>query len=289
MHEPQSLAALHSSLRAWGYTPSDRKIPFTFGPRQAYPIGHHNKGSFLFHLALHIFYFSTGIIVFVSIGPQLYACIKQGKLKTLVTIMALYKVPSADASNGTLLLSAPIIPNEGHAKYVCLDQWVNALVTLASLGTIMAFLMVRCRKHTLCRGLEYATSCHIYVFISRNDRYSPIKLRSTTGLLYNFVTNQILCIEAIELHRGCPWDSMCINWGEVTLTNGDTKIRLPYNVQIPIRKKIKIVQPSERPRLHSPSYGSPETYMVHSEHYTTSLSSSTKTFFPRIYEPTTPI
>ena len=163
MHEPHSLSALRSSLRARGVAPSDRKSPFLFGPRQAYPIGHHKKGSFLFHLALHIFYFSTGIILIVSIGPQLYACIKQGKLKTLVTTMALYKVPGADAFNGTLPLSAPIIPNEGHAKYVCLDPWVNALVTLASLGTIVAFLMVRCRKHTLCRGLEYATACHIYV------------------------------------------------------------------------------------------------------------------------------
>ena len=178
MHEPQSLAALHSSLRARGATPSDRKSPFSFGPRQAYPIGHHKKGSFLFHLALHIFYFSTGIIVFVSIGPQLYASIKQGKLKTLVATMVLYKVPGTDAFNGTLPLSAPIIPNEGHAKYVCLDPWVNALVTLASLGTKVAFLMVRCRKCTLCRGLEYATACHIYVFISRNDRYSPIKCAS---------------------------------------------------------------------------------------------------------------
>ena len=239
MHEPQSLAALHSSLRAQGATPSDRKSSFSFGPRQAYPNGHHKKGSFLFHLALHIFYFSTGIIVFVSIGPQLYACIKQGKLKTLVATMVLYKVPGTDAFNGILPLSAPIIPNEGHAKYVCLDPWVNALVTLASLGTIVAFLMVRCRKHTLCRGLEYATACHIYVFISRNDRYSPIKLRSTTGLLYNFVTNQRLPIEAIELHRGCPWDSMCINWEEVTLTNGD-KWRLPYNMQIPIREKSRL-------------------------------------------------
>ena len=75
MHEQQSLAALHSSLRVQGAAPSDRKSPFSFSPRQAYPIGHNKKGSFLFHLALHIFYFSTGIIVFVSIGPQLYACI----------------------------------------------------------------------------------------------------------------------------------------------------------------------------------------------------------------------
>ena len=160
--------------------------------------------------------------------------------------MALYKMPNAKALNGTLPLSAPIIPNEGHAKYVCLDPWINALVMLASLRTIVAFLMIRCRKHTLCRGLEYAAACHIYVFISRNDRYSPIKLCSTTGLLYNFVKNQRLPMEAIELHKGCPWDSMCINWGEVTLTNGDTKIRLPYNVQIPMRENqdyAQIAQP----------------------------------------------
>ena len=48
MHEPQSLAALHSSLRAQGATPSNRKSPFSFGPRQAYPIGHHKKGLFCF-------------------------------------------------------------------------------------------------------------------------------------------------------------------------------------------------------------------------------------------------
>ena len=79
-----------------------------------------------------------------------------------------------------------------------------ALVTLASTGTIVAYMMVRVRRYTLCRGLEYATACHIYVFISRIDRYSPIKLRSTTGFSYNFVTNQGLPMEALELHRGCP-------------------------------------------------------------------------------------
>ena len=173
LQEPQSLSALHSSLRARGATPPDRKPPFLLGPRQAYPIRHHGKGSFLFHLALHIFYFSTGIIVFVSLDPQVYACIKQGKLKTLVATMALYKLPDTEAFNGTLPMSAPIVPNEGHAKYVCLDPWINTLVTLASLGTIVAYIMVRCRRCTLCKGLEYATACHIYVFIRRSDRYSP--------------------------------------------------------------------------------------------------------------------
>ena len=99
MQEPQSLSALCSSLRARGAAPPDRKPPFLLGPRQAYPIGHHGKGSFLFHLALHIFYFSTGIIVFVSLGPQVYVCIKQGKLKTLVATMALYTLPDTEAFN----------------------------------------------------------------------------------------------------------------------------------------------------------------------------------------------
>ena len=225
--EPTSLKALRSSLKARNAIIENEKTPFPFGPRQDYPIGHHEKGSFLFNLALHIFYFSTGVIVFVSIGPQIYACIKQGKL---VTAMALYKLPGADS----------LIPNEGHAKYVCLDPWLNALVTLASLGTIATYLMVRCRRRTLCKGLEYTTACHVYVFISSNDRYSPIKLHSVTGLLYNFVTNQGVPMEALELHKGCPWDNLSINWGKVTLANGDTQIRLPYNIQVPMKEKARL-------------------------------------------------
>ena len=68
MREVQSLSALRSSLRA---RRTGRKYPFSLGPRQDYPIGHHKKGSFLFHLALHIFYFTTGIVVIVSVGPQI--------------------------------------------------------------------------------------------------------------------------------------------------------------------------------------------------------------------------
>ena len=231
LHEPTSLTALHSSLKArGGGAPPTRKPPFHLGPRQDYPIGHHRKGSFLFHLTLHIFYFPTGIIVFASIGPQIYACIKQGKLKTLVTTMALYKLPGIDA----------LVPNDERAKCVCLDPWINALVTLASLGTIVTYLMVRCRWCTLCRGLEYTTACHVYVFISSKDRYSPIKLHSVTALLYNFVTNQRLLMDSLELHKGCPWDNLSINWGGVTLANGDTQIRLPYNVQIPMKEKARL-------------------------------------------------
>ena len=140
--------------------------------------------------------------------------------------------------------------------------------------------MVRSRKHTLCRGLEYATTCHTNVFISRNDRYSPIKLCSIIGLLYNFVTNQRLPMEALELHRGCPWDSMQINWGEVTLTNGNTKIRLPYNVQIPMR---------EKSRLHSLMKGPDYTaYLLVLQGHTWYTVSTTPLHYSAIQRPFSP-
>ena len=240
LQEPTSLAALCSSLKARSKAHLNRNSPFPFSPRQEHPVGHLGKGSFLFHLALHIFYFSSGVIVFLSIGPQIYAWIKQGKLKALVASMALYKLPTTEAVNETSYMTEFLVSTKGQAKYVCLDPWINTLLTLASLSTIITYIIMRCRKCTLCRGLEYATACHIYVFISKNERYSPIKLRSTTGLLYNFVTSQKLSMEALELSRGRPWDSLRINWGEVTLTNGYTQIRLPYNVQVPLKEKTRL-------------------------------------------------
>ena len=240
LQEPTSLTALCSSLKARSQAPFHRNSPFPFSPRQEYPVGNHRKGSFLFHLALHIFYFSTGVIVFLSIGPQIYGWIKQGKLKALVATMTMYELPTTEAVNETLYLAESIVSKKGQAKYVCLDPWINALLTLASLGTIITYVIMRCRKRTLCRGLEYASACHVYVFISKNERYSPIKLRSTTGLLYNFVTNQKIPMEALELHKGCPWDNLRINWEGITLTNGNTQIRLPYNVQVPLKEKPRL-------------------------------------------------
>ena len=132
---------------------------------------HSKKGSFLFHLVLHVFYFPSGVIVFLPIGPQIYSCLKKRKLMTLVTTMPLDQLPGTEVLNGSLCLTAAIIPSEGHAKYVCVDPWINALIT-----TVIAYLVVRCRHDTLCRGLEYATACHVYIFASGNKRYSTHKI-----------------------------------------------------------------------------------------------------------------
>ena len=38
-------------------------------------------------------------------------------------------------------------------------------------------------------------------------------------------------MEALELHKGCPG---------ITLTNGNNQIRLPYNVQVPLKEKPRL-------------------------------------------------
>ena len=70
LQEPTSLTALCSSLKTRSLAPQNRNSPFPLSPRQEYPVRHLRKGSLLFHLALHIFYFSSGVIVFLSIGPK---------------------------------------------------------------------------------------------------------------------------------------------------------------------------------------------------------------------------
>ena len=71
MHEPQSLSALCSSLRARGAAPSDRKSPFPFGPRQAYPIGYHKKVFSVSFGPAHILFFYWNYCICLNRPPAL--------------------------------------------------------------------------------------------------------------------------------------------------------------------------------------------------------------------------
>ena len=49
------------------------------------------------------------------------------------------------------------------------------------------------------------------------------------------------------------------------------------------------MKPYEGSRLYSPPNGPSRMHMVYCWHYPTSLPGNTKTLFPRVYEPLTPI
>ena len=71
MQEPQSLSALCSSLRARGAAPPDRKPLFLLGPKQAYPIGHHGKGSSVSFGCTYILFFYWNYSICLIRSPGL--------------------------------------------------------------------------------------------------------------------------------------------------------------------------------------------------------------------------
>ena len=55
------------------------------------------KGSFLFSTPAHIMYLTTSCVLMCILAPQLYLALKHKKLHTLVTAMALQRLPAIEA------------------------------------------------------------------------------------------------------------------------------------------------------------------------------------------------
>ena len=111
------------------------------------------------------------------------------------------------------------------------------------------------------------------------------KLHSTTGLLYNFVTNKKLPTEAPTLHQDCPWDTLHINWRDVTLTNGESSIRLPCNVQVPLKKRLSNLMRGPDCTVHLMTL---QGHTWYSQHHPPALPSHAAAFFFRVKNPLPP-
>ena len=70
------------------------------------------------------------------------------------------------------------------------------------------------------------------MFISDVQNYVPIKLCETAGSIHVFKIRGTLKPKNIKLNKNYLWDSMEIDWKEVTMTFNDTKIYLPKVVVI---------------------------------------------------------
>ena len=78
------------------------------------------------------------------------------------------------------------------------------------------------------------------LFISDIQNYVPIKLCKTAGSIHLFKIKGTLKTGNIKLNRNYLWDTLEIDWKEVTVTFKDNKIELPRIVAIRIQDKIKV-------------------------------------------------
>ena len=118
----------------------------------------------------------------------------------------------------------------------------KTLTYISVVFTILGLVMVAIlhyRKSKLCRGCTFPNAVKNMIFISDVQYYVPIKLCKTVGSIHSFKVIGMLKHENVKLNKNDIWDTLEIDWKEVTVTFSDNKINLP-KVTTKLQDKIKI-------------------------------------------------
>ena len=110
-------------------------------------------------------------------------------------------------------------------------------MTILSL-TMVTFLHYR--KSKICRGHTFSNVVKIVVFISDVQNYIPKKLCKTAGSIHLFKITGMLKAENIKLNKNYIWDTLEIDWKEVTVISMKTKLICQELLQLNFRTKSKL-------------------------------------------------
>ena len=125
--------------------------------------------------------------------------IKQKKVKTLVSAMALHQARTVEAvaasplpaehnitimtqENVTTLLerlTAIDIPTNQVTKLVCHDPWVSFIITIITILGVILYVYRSCRQMTFMKGHKFASICDIHIIFCNSTRYVPLKMDIT--------------------------------------------------------------------------------------------------------------
>ena len=78
------------------------------------------------------------------------------------------------------------------------------------------------------------------IFISDVQNYIPIKICKAAGSIHLFKITGMLKVENVKLNKNYIWDTLEIDWEEVTVTFDKNKINLPRVVTIKLQDKIRV-------------------------------------------------
>ena len=86
----------------------------------------------------------------------------------------------------------------------------------------------------------FSNAVKIMIFISDVQNYLPIKLCNTACSIHLFQIMGMLKPENIKLNTNSVWDTLEVDWKEVTVTFNNNRINLPRVVTIKPQDKIKL-------------------------------------------------
>ena len=132
--------------------------------------------------------------------------------------------------------------------------------------TILSLAMVtflHYRKSKFCKGHRFSNAVKIMIFISDVENYIPIKLCKAAGSIHLFKVSGTLKAENVKLNKNYLWDTLEIDWKEVTVTFNDNKINLPRVVIIKLQDKFKIKTFDEKRTFTLPHNAETRNYLAY--------------------------
>ena len=224
----RTLLHVHTNLKSYVQEYTNNKDIFDLEERHVSTIellNHSNKNFFSNNYIVDILGFTSSVISLISTTLITYLFCKHKQIRTLMTSLILHKIKNVEASS-----------NETTSECKTL-AYIGITLTILSL-IIVTFLHYR--KSRLCKGHKFSNAVKIMLFISDIQNYVPIKLCKTAGSIHLFKIKGTLKHEDIKLNKNYLWDTMEIDWKEVTVTFNDNKINLPRIAVVRLHDKIKV-------------------------------------------------
>ena len=217
------------------------------------PLSKKSKSSFLFSVIFHIYIFVGSSVGIMWLIPCILFAIKQRKMKTLVSAMALHQTKPIKAEAASTSMPAEQIEalitasvpsllekltgmdiNTNHmTKLVCHDPWVSFVVTLITIVGVVVYVYRSWRNMSFLKGHKFASICHVHIIFCINTRYVPLKIGHYIGSPFLFQYNELPLVENITLHKHCLWDIRHVEWDEERIHYKDRSIPLERTFECP--------------------------------------------------------
>ena len=186
-----------------------------------------NKTFFSHDYIMDILMFISAIVSLPATILIVYLLCTHKKLWTLIASLFLHQVKEVDAE---------VTQKEINSECKTL-AYIGITLTILSLAMVT---FLHYRKSKICRGHTFHNTVNLVVFMSDVQNYIPIKICKTTGSIHLFRITGMLKAENIKLNKNYTWDTLEIDWKEVTVTFNKNKINLPRVVTITLQDKIKV-------------------------------------------------
>ena len=168
-----------------------------------------NKKFFSDNYLMGIFMFILVIISVLTTTLPIYLLCKHKKIRALIASLVLHQIKE---------VSTEMQPTNSECRTLTI---FNNILTILSL-ILVTFLHYR--KSNFCKRHRFSNAVKIMILISDVPNYIPIKLCKTASSIHLFKIIGTLKAENIKLIKNYLWDTLEIDWKEVTVTFNGKKL-----------------------------------------------------------------